>query len=452
MKRSYFHILILILAMSCSTAQRRPASLDKTIVLSDIEGDWDKFVTWIEESQAFEGEPPSQIRLKEGHHFVFMGDAVDRGVGDIRILETLLNLKEANPEKINFILGNHDLSKLRILSELSNEAMEDIPPSMHPWIKGQMSKGRRIPARPISESQFQNALPNYNTKYYRLKWILETMGAGEALENRKKELEILLGVEVDSEKAIQSFIDDISPGGLMHRYLKAADLAAEVNGDLFVHGAITDENIGRVPGNTDEMVDLNEWIKELNAWAQNNIDSWVNNGKAQEDLLQYFTPIRGEGANQTSVLFARFFNRNGKIKPPSIETVKKLSAFFQRVVVGHTPVGNLPLIFTSEGVDFVMADTSTNKKAVRLELFPDRIETGTTLPNFEKIEAVRPRGINTLKFDEKIPLYEDSEGRVISAELRGSDRGVFVKYHFSDDSLSPDLKGKNCGELMRAGL
>lgn len=59
-----------------------------------------------------------KITVKQGAKLVIGGDMVDRGPGDLRVLADVVTLKENFPDQVEFILGNRDINKLRLVYEL----------------------------------------------------------------------------------------------------------------------------------------------------------------------------------------------------------------------------------------------------------------------------------------------------------------------------------------------
>jgi len=51
--------------------------------------------------------------------FIFGGDSQDKGIGDIRFVTMLLELKEIYGERVILIIGNRDINKLRLKVELN---------------------------------------------------------------------------------------------------------------------------------------------------------------------------------------------------------------------------------------------------------------------------------------------------------------------------------------------
>lgn len=58
--------------------------------------------------------------LRDHCHFVFGGDVCDRGVGDIRVIRELVELKSRYPERVHLLMGNRDINKMRMRFELAD--------------------------------------------------------------------------------------------------------------------------------------------------------------------------------------------------------------------------------------------------------------------------------------------------------------------------------------------
>ena len=63
--------------------------------------------------------------VDDADYFVMGGDAFDHGSGDLRIAEELLDFKERYPDRVFLILGNRDMNKLKLSSELHAQAPSD---------------------------------------------------------------------------------------------------------------------------------------------------------------------------------------------------------------------------------------------------------------------------------------------------------------------------------------
>ena len=54
----------------------------------------------------------------DNYYFVFGGDSVDKGTGDIRLNRCLVDFKKQYPDRVFLLVGNRDLNKLRFSAEL----------------------------------------------------------------------------------------------------------------------------------------------------------------------------------------------------------------------------------------------------------------------------------------------------------------------------------------------
>lgn len=73
------------------------------------------------------------------------------------------------------------------------------------------------------------------------------MGAPQAFEFRRRELEQLQGHPASDEEVSNSFLDMIRPSpkpGLLLQYLQQAQVALLLGDTLFLHGALHDYNRG----------------------------------------------------------------------------------------------------------------------------------------------------------------------------------------------------------------
>lgn len=250
---------------------------------SDIEGHWDYFLEYVSRSNVLDWEPlPSglsgdnaepngiynfhRLILRPNTYFIYGGDSVDKGPGDIRFTRALVDLKKRYPERVHLLVGNRDLNKLRFQTELGDFEMslpvEEIQKPF--WDRNamaytdfleKMSNGR---PRPIQ---------GMNTKVNKLKWMLEhTLGCPDTFEFRRDEIGILRqiygqypvdcdrvgfhgtvldeikldpDITVTDEQVVQSFEYEINHHmGSLRQYLKHACIAAIVGNTIFVHGAI----------------------------------------------------------------------------------------------------------------------------------------------------------------------------------------------------------------------
>ena len=85
---------------------------------------------------SWENADKEELRLRDGCEFVFGGDAVDKGNGDIRFVRAMLRLKKRYPDRVHLIVGNRDCNKLRFGTELTKETLRDAidDRSFHYWL------------------------------------------------------------------------------------------------------------------------------------------------------------------------------------------------------------------------------------------------------------------------------------------------------------------------------
>ena len=82
------------------------------------------------------------------YQFVFGGDTGDKGRGTIRFVKALIALKQKYPDRVHLILGNRDLNKMRMTSELA--AAELVAPLESIPVSRRTFASRRIHRFPAS--------------------------------------------------------------------------------------------------------------------------------------------------------------------------------------------------------------------------------------------------------------------------------------------------------------
>ncbi len=313
--------------------------------ITDLEGRWDK----LERSCA--GNPHVQLQdgalvLAPGVTFVFGGDAVDRGPAGRRIVATLLAAKRRYGERVVLLAGNRDINKLRLHRELAGHPPPRSPPELH---------GDR-PAL--------------------LRWIFaHTMGAREAFDHRAAELRAE-GVAATDEDVVDSFIADICPGGPLAEFLSNACLVHRAGSTLFLHGGVTSASLGVVPGREDT-ADVGRWVASLNEFYATQLAAFaeqriVDGSPGWEPIIAYQAPIPGTGRNQASVVYGRPADDHNDPRLPEPDVIERLRrAGIGRVVLGHTPVGDVPAVLRQGGFTQVMADNSHGRLEAGVQLTLD---------------------------------------------------------------------------------
>ncbi len=382
-------------------------------VLADVEGDWNKVTSFLRKSNLLQAPPGGDD--DEGNFtlkgtvgtFVYLGDSVDNGPNDLKVLRFLTGLKKHHADRVVLILGNRDINKLRFLWDLKDEALNlsdglakyaydhfrimgwatdfadfftiKAPRKAYFTVGGVELKDR---------SQYKDGLVPTSVPSDRIiktKFLLAaTLGAGDAFQNAATEL-AAAGKPNEEADVVQFFID-LPNTPEMKSFLTLGQLIyydKYVHG-LFAHGGIpnsTETGVGYVPPPGAKIEVANEanliaWTDALNAWAQARIaDSYNGNYDAgmpivdyQEPLVQtldggvttWVGPLGPNVPNPTSVVQTRPWV-GGDIGLVSDDVQDRLTdAGVTRLVFGHTPVGEVPVPMKSTTHNFVeiAADTS----------------------------------------------------------------------------------------------
>ena len=193
--------------------------------LSDVEGNWEYFVSFVAltEAMTMNGnleDGTADITMHDGWHFVFGGDSVDKGGevgGSIRVVRSLLRLKNKYPARVTLILGNRDINKIRMTSELHEDelsAWSEVPGP--PWVpptkrisprqhlQALVSAMRRVPMEEVTDEMLAEA----NSLETRICWMLkETMGSDGEFDRRQRELTEIAGQEASASETARSFVE-----------------------------------------------------------------------------------------------------------------------------------------------------------------------------------------------------------------------------------------------------
>lgn len=354
MHRPLIALLLPLLAFAFSPA---PASGgDLVALVSDLEGDIGRFRQFLAGHEAFAKGPDGLFHLRPGARFVYGGDVPDRFFGERALLRELLRLKGEAPDRVFLIAGNRDVNKLRLPLELSGRALV-VPPRRHPRAYASWCAKHRRPDAAGS----------------RLRWILEqTMGAPEAFDLRRRELAAEEGVDPSSiteQDVVDSYLADAAPDGLFHRYLRCSQLAARIGQTLIVHAGIPQAALAHIPGEPERASSLDLWLEKLDRWYRSHLREWEtrshgwdgNDEPPGNALLRYVEKWGQQPANPFSVTYGRTVDPDGKVCLPPEPVITWLQAQgINRLVVGHTPSGQVPVILrTLDGTfELLVLDTS----------------------------------------------------------------------------------------------
>lgn len=395
--------------------------------LTDVEGSWNKLRTFVNATDGVsfspsEGERPGHLVVDDGFVFVFGGDAVDRGPWSRRVCQVLLDAKMRQPDRVVLLGGNRDINKLRLPRELDGAVPRKAPPEV--------------------VALLQHKKPEL------LRWIFNnTMGAQPAFDHRAEELKAT-GCACGDDDVVRSFLTDLlPPAGLHFRYLQQTQLAFRLGNTLYVHGGVADEALGKVPGEPD-LDDVDGWIFALNTFYRSQLALYgehpivVGKDPPWLPVILYQAPQKGLGRNPASVVYGRFGSDawNNPRLPPS-STLRWLhERGIRRVVVGHTPCGDLPAILRPPDdwrapVEIVVADNSRG-----------RVDIGTSMVIDD--DAIVVRGKTVLDDDRAVDvgytlgLNEPTDiGRVTSS-------GMLIK-GFSPPSADAGASGDGEALLFR---
>lgn len=344
----------------------------KIEVMADVEGCWNKIVSFMEKSDIFtlkngdkitkdnfKPDDYKNIKMKGNCKFVCMGDTIDNGPNNMAILKFLRHLKTEYGNRIVFILGNRDINKLRLLFELE-EAKDGkfwIRSGLEKFVPGfnkVVTKDDGTTVEPIkSEIEKLTSVPQ------RLKYLFNnTFGIRDNFKNMKTEL----GSNSD-EDVVKAYLNLLGPKGDLSFYLLNGNLVYydEKTRSIYVHGSVNCTNFLLDYVKKDQIKDFYKWKDNLNKWAHklisDTITRKITNEEEIEELLNYQEPVNTEGAdNIRSVVHARpwVLSEDYKKYPlglaspvgsPFSETCREgLSRYVDIMVISHSPVGQIPII------------------------------------------------------------------------------------------------------------
>ena len=393
----------------------------KVSFITDIEGNWEYFQRYVELCDAlsfptgkpeFSADGACDLELADGWRFIHGGDTCDKGGvvgGSIRVVRTLVRLKRKYPSRVVLLLGNRDLNKIRLSSELDTNS----PHYARARVDGRYQGAKWLPAaKRVSPDLFlrrdlaktlncnpdevpEEAVDAADTLPNRLRWMYkETMGAEGEFERQWAELALLRKVrqETMSEHDVAKHILlSVMPGGAMRELLELGQLAFVHADILFVHGGLVGgpwegsgdgvHCYGYVPGRAGRVADAREWAQALNEWKTTMLAGWMRQPfwsdpatpsgagagagadgggspapptRAADEIIDYVAP-----GCVPSVVMGRHQDKKGMPKPVPPELVAALGkSGISKLALGHTPQGNAPTTVQCGGLLVVAADTS----------------------------------------------------------------------------------------------
>jgi len=152
---------------------------------------------------------------------------------------------------------------------------------------------------------------------------------------------------------------------------------------LFVHGGVDTSALAQQWGPTTGPATFQGWVDALNKWSRDEVARWAEmdwHANAKPELTQWALKNHGTyeerqpgsalltygmggiGPNSTpnpTVVYRDWIGRDGAPSPPGAFLINKLKAAgIRRVVSGHKPHGDAPLILEIAGITIITADTS----------------------------------------------------------------------------------------------
>lgn len=254
--------------------------------VTDVEGNLDYFLRYVEQSKVLQIREltPHKLLLDlqtqgEDCYFVYGGDAVDKGPGDIQLVRALVDLKHRYPDWVFLLVGNRDLNKLQFSAELAANNMarpiSDIPPPH--WDPKAPSLLEYLTTK---ANEQQSTVEILNTRVNQLHYLLEhTLGCPKTFEFQQEELAILQDAPnksyVSDDQVLQSFLDEVErPEGSLRQYLECASVSVNIGNTLFCHGAVDINTMKYVPQHDTKFE--NPTSKPPAAAMVENAEDWTN--------------------------------------------------------------------------------------------------------------------------------------------------------------------------------
>lgn len=130
------------------------------------------------------------VALREGCRFVYGGDVVDHQPGDLRLLDELLALKRRFGERVQLVIGNRDVNKLRLPFELTPQFCSDWPLKEHPGVYWLTTRPRdSLPEKVLEENEVVEHLKWTGEPFFELSSTMKSQEAISGLGLGAEDLE-----------------------------------------------------------------------------------------------------------------------------------------------------------------------------------------------------------------------------------------------------------------------
>jgi hypothetical protein len=113
---------------------------------------------------------------------------------------------------------------------------------------------------------------------------------------------------VSEEDVVESYRNEVDPkseadkspthDNFMLNYLQQGKLAYVFGSTLFVHGGVSESNVGTVPGKRERVKDVHEWVRELNSWAAQELTNRVPGGNGGASVIYEHFLSNGNATQQ----------------------------------------------------------------------------------------------------------------------------------------------------------
>eukprot|EP01102_Stenamoeba_stenopodia_P021726 TRINITY_DN8838_c0_g1_i1.p1 TRINITY_DN8838_c0_g1~~TRINITY_DN8838_c0_g1_i1.p1 ORF type:complete len:337 (+),score=45.78 TRINITY_DN8838_c0_g1_i1:64-1074(+) len=273
-----------------------------------------------------------------------------------------------------------------------------------------------------------------------------TMGAATSFEQRRKAIAHRLHRDsetISDDQVVEDYLNSVvKPDGFVREYLEHANIAVCLGNTLFVHGAVTDRNIGFLPSTDNReavqevppgeetigKLSAREWIQALNSWGKDSFEQWKHQPQWNSDrtsrgghaIMGYYyaramSGVPPKGARTVTITD---WLVNGHPKGPSSKVGEYLNqSGLYRVMTGHKPFGDSPAIMRSSSsssslLEVVSADTSysdTSAEDMRGIAVSEVLIQGTLEANQARVHGVFKDGT---EFDFVLPALGCSEGYI----------------------------------------
>jgi nicotinate-nucleotide adenylyltransferase len=353
---------LLFLALAGSAVAGGP----DLIVSSDWEGKEDALLTHISNGD---------LRLVNGElefahpnsEFLFGGDLFNLGPDSAKLLDLMAKFKNRYPERVHLVWGNHDLNILSLVAGYQR-----------------LQKAHGTPLGIVKAWQKEQAL-------------------NDVLRYHQQGLAKKLGKPVSEEQAAADFLRSALPGGERFEFIRLGQIGGGHGRKFFVHGGLTDENLGVIPGRTEKYTDLKRWASDFGEDARRELDrisAQYKSGKPVRSwLLGYGDAVWDDEAKalfaeSQSVIYPVRVKDGMNVRAPTDKVREALKANgYDSLLLFHTPqIAVTPI--DVEGFTVYYCDTSRAQNGAKstIDFFGDEARIRNVLTDGTAFEVTHRAG------------------------------------------------------------